>query len=108
MRQRLCRICGSWHDVETWPQSCMPGLPAMSDLPAPHCISDTMEPVQSQLDGQYYDSKSILRRTYREAGVVEVGNDVSLMSPASKTPETDLRSVNASVERAFSKAGLGA
>jgi hypothetical protein len=37
--------------------------------------SDVMDPVQSQRDGRMYDSKSALRRTYREAGVTEVGND---------------------------------
>jgi hypothetical protein len=49
--------------------------PARSDLPFPRIMSDTMDPVQSQLDGKLYDSKSALRATYRAAGCVEVGND---------------------------------
>lgn len=46
-----------------------------SHLPAPRIASDHMDPVQSQLDGRLYDSKSALRATYRQAGMIEVGND---------------------------------
>jgi hypothetical protein len=49
--------------------------PKRSSLPAPRIMSDTMEPVQSMLDGKMYTSKSALRATYRAGGVVEVGND---------------------------------
>lgn len=34
--------------------------------------------VQSMVDGKHYDSKSAMRRHYREAGVTEVGNDPSV------------------------------
>jgi hypothetical protein len=46
-----------------------------SGLTCPYLISDTMDPVQSQLDGRMYTSKSRLRETYKSAGVTEVGND---------------------------------
>lgn len=48
-----------------------------SDYPAPQVISDTIgRGVQSMTNGQWYDSKSALRKEYKQAGVIEVGNDV--------------------------------
>lgn len=73
--------------------------PKRSGLPAPHVIGDTMDPVQSQLDGKLYTSKSGLRQTYREAGVVEVGNDPARLKPfAKKRPER--KEIKASLEKA--------
>lgn len=52
-----------------------------SDLPCPMLIMDTIDPVQSMADGNFYTSKQALRRTYRADGnpqgkeFVEVGND---------------------------------
>jgi hypothetical protein len=79
-----------------------------SRLAGPMVISDTMEPVQSMLDGRMYTSKSKLRATYRAAGVTEVGNDVSLKPPPPPRSRHDRKAVRAAVGRAFSKAGLGA
>lgn len=73
--------------------------------PAPRVIADTMDPVRSMLDGRYYDSKSTLRRTYREGGVIEVGNDVPTKQPPKKH---DRQGVKAAVHRAFSQVGFGA
>lgn len=86
----------------------MPAQPLVSELPAPMVHGDTIEPVQSQLDGRFYDSKSRLRRTYRDAGVVEVGNDSSVAVPKRKKPQVDRQGVKASVAKAFSQAGFGA
>jgi hypothetical protein len=109
-RQRFCRVCGGWHEPEAWPHNCMPERNlARSDLPGPMIISDTMEPVQSQLDGKFYDSKAALRSTYRAAGVVEVGNDSSVADPKPfKRPKPKREEIKASVNKAFSRAGLGA
>lgn len=80
-----------------------------SDLPGPMIITDTMDPVQSQLDGKFYDSKAALRSTYRAAGVVEVGNDSSVTDPKPfKRPKPKREDIKASVNKAFSRAGLGA
>ena len=84
---------------------CRP-TPNRSLLPMPHVMTDTMPPTMSMLDGRLYDSKSRLRRTYREAGCVEVGNDVPMTPPAPKRPRRE--DIKAAVGRAFSKAGLGA
>jgi len=77
-----------------------------STLAAPHLVTDSMPPTQSMLDGKLYDSKSRLRRTYKAAGVIEVGNDVPMTPPAPKRPRRE--DIKAAVGRAFSKAGLGA
>jgi hypothetical protein len=84
---------------------CRP-TPNRSSLPAPHLMRDEMPPTQSMLDGKLYDSKSRLRRTYKAAGVVEVGNDATMTPPAPKRPRRE--DIKAAVGRAFSKAGLGA
>lgn len=47
-------------------------------LATPMVIRDGMPAVRSQLDGRMYESKSSLRRTYKEGGVEEVGNDPSV------------------------------
>ena len=80
--------------------------PNRSTLPAPHLVTDSMPAVQSMLDGKLYDSKSRLRQTYREAGCVEVGNDVPMTPPSPKRPRRE--DIKAAVGKAFSKAGLGA
>jgi len=80
-----------------------------SHLPCPMLIADHMEPVKSMLDGQMYDSKSALRRTYKAAGVTEVGDDPSVTDPKPfRKPRPKRDDIKASVARAFSKAGLGA
>lgn len=109
MRQRFCRVCSGWHNPEAWPHNCMPAQEAApSHLPAPMIHSDTIEPVQSQLDGKFYDSKANLRQTYRESGVVEVGNDSSVVDPKPfQKPKSDRAAIKATVGKAFSQAGLG-
>lgn len=82
---------------------------ARSGLSCPSVMTDTMAPVQSMLDGKLYDSKANLRATYKAAGVTEVGNDSSVMAPKPRAmPTPDRTKIRASVEQAFSKAGLGA
>lgn len=110
-RERFCRVCGGWHDLnEPWPFNCIPeAVHARSDLPSPMLIADSMTPVQSMLDGQMYDSKSALRRTYKQAGMVEVGNDPSITNPKPRQkPKADRAAVKAAVRKAASQAGLGA
>lgn len=109
MAERFCRVCRQWHDLnEPWPEECAGHYRTeaqRSDLSAPTLITDTMKPVQSMLDGRMYDSKSSLRRTYKDAGVVELGNE---KPKPFKKPKPDRQAIKASVSRAFSQAGLGA
>lgn len=107
MRERYCKVCGGWHQLDAWPHNCMPEANwARSELSGPMILTDTMQPVQSQLDGKMYDSKSRLRATYRAAGMVEVGNDVKTTPKAPERPKK--AEVRASIEKAFSKAGFAA
>jgi hypothetical protein len=46
------------------------------ELCAPMILRDTMRPVQSQVDGHVYESKSEIRKHYKREGMIEVGNDV--------------------------------
>ncbi|MEH6743899.1 hypothetical protein [Hyphomonas sp.] len=119
MRERFCKCCKGWHELDAWPHNCMPErLGQRSDLAAPMLIRDNIEPVRSMLDGQLYDSKSTLRATYKQAGVVEVGNDSSYTQPDAIKPRTAAsekalkqaikKDREAAVGKALSRAGLGA
>ena len=112
-RERFCDHCGDWHKLdEPWPSACRTGGPTQrSDFPAPMTILDTMDPVQSQTNGKMYDSKAALRQEYKRAGVVEVGNDSSVMEPKANAKElakaTGKKNIEKDVEMAFQKAGIG-
>lgn len=111
MTERYCKVCDGWHDLDRpWPHNCLPERRDIrSDLAGPMVISDTMQPVQSQLDGKMYDSKASLRASYRAAGVVEVGNDSSVTSPKPRPRrKPDTAGIKAAVGKAFSRVGLGA
>ena len=116
---RICKVCGDMHDVHAWPDNHREWIiDNRSDLAAPMVIRDGMDAVQSMLDGQMYESKSSLRRTYRQAGVVEVGNDSSYTDPEkvrSQAPnerkrlkQQSRKKVEAAVGKALSQAGFGA
>lgn len=76
----------------------------------PMVQSDTMEPVQSMLDGKYYDSRAKLRATYRPSGnregkrYIELGNDQSVLTPTPyKRPKPDRKAIKEAVHRAWSQ-----
>ncbi|HWU63577.1 MAG TPA: hypothetical protein VN112_16280 [Ensifer sp.] len=99
MRQRYCRVCGGWHELDQWPHNCLPTqTEARSSLPAPRIVSDNIE-IRSMLDGQMYSSKSQLRGTYKAAGVEEVGNEMPKCQPLQKSGP----SVKESLHRAISQ-----
>jgi hypothetical protein len=77
-----------------------------SALPAPMLNLDTMDPVQSMVDGKLYTSKSALRDSYRHAGVVEVGNDPARLKKPSK-PKPDRKGIKDAVERAKARHARG-
>lgn len=116
---RVCKICGDLHDVNAWPDNHREWIiDNRSDLAAPMLIRDSMDAVQSMLDGKMYDSKRKLRRTYREAGVIEVGDDKSYTNPEymrrqapaeiRRQKEKSRKKVEAAVGKALSQAGFGA
>lgn len=107
-RERLCRQCRKWHPVDNWPAECMPKASSTrSSLPTPMLNLDTMDPVQSQLDGKMYDSKAKLRETYKAAGVTEVGNDSSVLDPKPRPkPKVDRKAIRNSVRKAAAQVGI--
>lgn len=71
------------------------------ELCAPAVISDGMRALQSQVTGRMHDSKSTLRREYREHGVIEVGNDVpKRRGPGYRRPEAETKRVREAMRRA--------
>lgn len=78
--------------------------PARSSLPCPMVIGDSVE-IKSMVDGKIYTSKAALRRSYRERGYIEVGNEE--LKPPPK-PKPDRKKIRESVEKAFSRAGIPA
>lgn len=80
--------------------------PKRSDLPFPTVISDVMDPVQSQVDGKMYDSKAAIRASYREHGVVEVGNDPARNKPFVK-PRTSRKEIKETVDKARARFSRG-
>lgn len=98
MRERFCRVCGGWHQLDKWPHNCMaPRNLAASDLPAPHFISDAIE-IQSMHDGNMYTSKSKLRSEYRAHGVEEIGNEKPKPVEA---PKTDRKAIREELRRVY-------
>lgn len=105
MRERFCRICRGWHNVEAWPSDCYkPRSEARSSLAVPYFICDSMDETQSMLDGKYYTSKSELRATYKAAGMIELGNEE--MAPF-KAPEKDRKGQRDAIERAICEVEAG-
>lgn len=108
MSERYCKVCDGWHDLaEPWPAACYkPRTDKRSSLPAPMLNLDTMDPVQSQVDGKLYDSKATLRATYKAAGVVEVGNDQARNKPFKRKPIDTKANVEA-IQKARAKVDRG-
>jgi hypothetical protein len=103
MRQRYCRMCGNWHELEAWPIECFKVASAASDtIPVPYFISDTMEPTLHPLDQRHYTSKSTFERITREGGYETVGNDPARLRPPPK-PKADKQAIKNSVQKAMAR-----
>jgi hypothetical protein len=73
-----------------------------SNMPCPHIISDSIE-VKSMADGQVYSSKSELRRSYKQHGYVEIGNE-EIRPP--KKPAPNKNEIKDTVKKAFAAVGI--
>jgi hypothetical protein len=104
MTLRLCKTCHDWHDLsEPWPIECRAvEQDKRSKLSGPAFISDNVE-VKSMADGQIYTSKRALRRSYRERGYVEVGDQQQKIPPRVKPDRKEIRN---SLRKGFSQAGI--
>lgn len=77
--------------------------PARSALAFPMVVSDYLPETKNMVDGKYYESKSAMRRVYRQRGYVEVGNEE--MKPAPK-PKPDRKAIRNSVGKALNRVGI--
>lgn len=74
--------------------------PKRSGLAAPMIISDHLHEIVGQHDGKVYTSKTALRRSYRAAGVEEVGNEPQRAVEAStRRPKVSRADVGEAVQR---------
>lgn len=73
-----------------------------SHLPAPMIQTDHIE-IKSMVDGRIYTSKAALRRSYRENGYIEVGNEEQ--KPPKKTPP-DRKGIREAVRKAAARTGF--
>lgn len=78
---RLCKYCGSFHDLSAWPDNHLDEPPKRSDLAMPSVIGDTMPAGEHPYDGRTYESKSGWRKANRQGGYIEVGNDPARLRP---------------------------
>lgn len=106
MRQRFCKACGGWHELDAWPYECLPEhTSAQSDLACPNIIGDSMPTVQSQATGMHYDSKSAIRAEYKRLGMVEIGNDPARLRPRArpKANKAEIKTVLDVAEARFNR-----
>jgi hypothetical protein len=110
--ERWDRLAGAWVRADEWQvrqwareDAAFARKANQGELCAPMVIHDSMRSLQSQVTGRYHDSKSALRREYREHGVLEVGNDVPKTKGASKAvnPDAEHRAIEAALYRAKSE-----
>lgn len=78
---------------------------ARSSFPAPMVVRDEMPPVQSQATGKMYDSKSAIRREYRQLGMTEVGNEK--LKPRVRQPKSDRNAIKTTIEKAVARFNRG-
>ena len=106
MSERWCKVCDGWHSLEEpWPSACVRHHnDKASDLPSPMIISDHLDNLQSQSDGKIYTSKRALRRSYREQGMVEIGNEKQVNTVREKTK---IKGVITALEKAAARVERG-
>lgn len=105
-RERLCKVCRGWHPPDDWPEACwQPRVVARADLPMPMVIGDGIPDLKSQVDGKVYSSKSELRRSYKAAGVIEVGNEPIRPGERHVDPHKDRKQM-AAIADAMKRVGL--
>lgn len=78
MRQRLCKVCGGWHELENWPRECVrEAPPARSHLAAPMIIRDDLGPngLLNHADNRIYTSKSAYLNAVKANGCEVIGSD---------------------------------
>lgn len=74
MAERMCKVCGKWHDLDKpWPKKCSRG-PVRGT--APNVISDNLSThLRHMGTGRYLDSKSAFRKEDKAIGATCIGNE---------------------------------
>lgn len=72
--QRMCKVCGEWHNPENWPSECVIRR-GNSSHHAPYVISDNIEPIKHHGTGRMISSKREFSKETRQAGMIELGNE---------------------------------
>lgn len=115
--KKYCRVSGTWLDAAEYDrryadyeEMAFQARPRQGELCAPMLIRDETRAVMSMTNGRIYDSKSELRKEYRRAGVIEVGNETPMKKaePTSYERREARKKRRGSIERALSQAGFGA
>lgn len=85
-------------------------MPSQGELACPMIISDCQKDLMSMTNGKYYDSKSEMRKEYKRAGVIEVGDEAPTKRREKTYMEKDAekKKRHASIGKALSQAGFGA
>lgn len=79
----------------------VPPKKSIYDVNAPVVIRDEIiGGIESMVDGRVYDSKSALRRSYKQHGVIEKGND-RIPRSRTQTREELEREIREDAEKAF-------
>ncbi len=91
MRSRYNKVTRGWDEVVWTP-------PVKSKFPS--VITDSHRPFKSLGDGEMYDSKSQYRKSLKQQGFVEVGNETNWASKPNKMPD-----VGESINRAMDELG---
>ena len=76
MAQRMCKVCGKWHDLEKpWPVKCFKSVKPGN---APNVIRDDLgQHLRHMGTGRMLDSKSAFRKEDRSIDAVCVGNEAT-------------------------------
>ena len=70
-----------------------------------YIAGDEHEPFQSMADGKWYDSKSVYRRSLKDHGMIEVGNDTAAHNYGSR-PGPSEADIEQSIAEACDELGI--
>ena len=103
MRQRHCRVCDGWHDVDhPWPDNCLPPRNlTRSELAMPQVARTALDDVWNPVNGQRYTNSRAFERDVKAKGCEIIGNDSSLLNYQQKPNEPDTVGIEQSVVRAW-------
>ena len=102
MRQRFCKVCRGWHDLdEPWPHNCRPEPNySRSDLPLPQVARTSLDDLWNPVDGQKYSCSRNFEKAVKAKGCEIIGNDSSLRNARPKPIESP-KGVGEDLKRAW-------